>query len=134
MYDIQGTAELNSYLDKGGQNVVIDDVKSNMHVVEYSVSQESVMGPDIFSAIISQHLIQYLLYADGLQLYISLTPGSDKQFEMVSKNCIDAISMLMCASKSKLNLDKIEFVLFGNFTEEIVSQLFNSQRVQHQFQ
>ena len=50
MYGIQGTAfkSFHLYLDKRGQSVVINSVKSNQHTLEYSVPQGSVMGPELY--------------------------------------------------------------------------------------
>ena len=68
------------------------------------------------AGIISQHFIQYHLYADDSQLYTSLGPDIDNQSEIVSnlKNCIADISKWMSTNKLKLNQDKTEFILFGN--------------------
>ena len=81
------------------------------------------MGPDLYckytkpvAGMISQHFIQYHLYADDSQLYTSLSPDIDNQSEIVSnlENCIPGISQWMSTSKLKLDQDKIEFILFGN--------------------
>ena len=88
MYGVQGTALIwfHLYLDNRGQSVMINGVRSNQHTLEYSIPQGSVMGPDLYckytkpvAGIISQHFIQYHLYADDFQLYTSLSPGIDNQ-------------------------------------------------------
>ena len=93
MYGIQSTVLLgfHLYLDNRGQAVVINGVTCNQHILEYSVPQGSVMGPDLYckytkpvAGIISQHFIQYHLYADDSQLYTSLSPDIDNQSEIVS--------------------------------------------------
>ena len=125
MYGIQGTALtwFHSYLDNRGQSVVINGVKSNQHTLEYSIPQGSVMGPNLYckytkpvAGIISQHFIQYHLYANDSQLYTSLSPDIDNQSEIVSnlENCIADISKWMSMNKLKLKQDKTEFLLFGN--------------------
>ena len=86
MFGVQGTALMwfHSYLDNKDQSVVINGVKSNQHTLEYSVPQGLATGLDLYCKytklvprIISQHFIQYHLYADDFQLYTSLFPDID---------------------------------------------------------
>ena len=124
-YGVTGTVLdwFRSYLSGRTQCVSIDGVKSDPQSLKYGVPQGSVLGPILFSVytsslgdIIRKHGINYHLYADDTQLYLSFKPGrTGDQQEAVSKMeaCILDIRSWMKQNKLKLNEDKTVFMLIG---------------------
>ena len=66
------------------------------------------------SAIISSFDINQPLYADVIQIYMSLSVSNAKESLENLQHCVMAVSAWMTGSKLKLNPSKTEFLLIGN--------------------
>ena len=86
-YGISGQAQVwfSSYLQNRHQSVKIKDTLSDKIALSYGVPQGSVLGPVRFalyttplSAIFSSFDINHHLYADDIQIYMSLSVSNAK--------------------------------------------------------
>ena len=113
-----------SYLTDRYQTVCVDGELSEPVLMEYSVSQGSVLGPKHYvmytkplGDVIRAHGLQHHFYADDTQLYLSFKPN-DKvvQSEALTRieNCLKDIELWMHQNMLKLNADKTEVMLFSS--------------------
>lgn len=124
LYGVGGLALswMESYLSNRSQTVKLSDsCVSQPSCLKTGVPQGSVLGPLLFSIymrplgeLISQHGVQYHLYADDSQLYISFS--KDNSLEACSRlqRCIDGIRHWMSESFLLLNDAKTEFMIFNS--------------------
>ena len=101
MYFWSRTFVLRSYLQGRSQCVQIDGITSEFAELTCGVPQGSVLGPSKFficmypiGLILKHHGINYYIYADGTQLYISFdgpdpSVAIDKINTCLSDNCKD---------------------------------------------
>lgn len=111
---------IKSYLNKRSQSVIIENEKSVVKQLNFSVPQGSVLGPKkycMFSRpignIAKQHGLQYHCYADDTQIYVAISQAASwvntaKRIEA----CISDISKWMKMNMLKLNEEKTEFIVF----------------------
>ncbi len=97
----------------------IGDCTSKNRDILYGVPQGSILGPVLFSlymlplgSIIQKYEMNYHLYADDIQLYISVEPRDTVVIERLS-NCLSSIVKWMNANFLKLNKDKTEILIVG---------------------
>ena len=123
-FSINGTAIewFRSYLTDRSQYVAVDELRSEVNAIGCGVPQGSVLGPILFSMYISplgdiaqKHGIQYHLYADDSQLYISFQPSLENAKTMIERveNCVSDINIWMEQNFLKLNKSKTELLLIG---------------------
>ena len=108
-----------SYLSGWSSQVDIGGTLSSPTTLEFGLPQGSIVGPIGYSIytlpvgdIIRYHGINYHLYADDIQLYISFdpkTPGALDNALVKLQNCISDIRQWMVVNKLKLNNSKTEF-------------------------
>ena len=86
------------YLTNRLQATVIGSITSPYSLVSSGVPQGSVLGPVLFSLyliglqeIIAPYDVDYIVYADDIQLLASTTPASLDQTILRIESCIDAI-------------------------------------------
>ena len=92
-----------SYLSNRSQSVKVHSTLSDAKTLPFGVPQGSVLGPLLFtlftspiSTIISKFPnINYHLYADDTQIYISLTPSNITTAVPVLQNCLIEIQAWM---------------------------------------
>ena len=122
---------LSSYLSNRSQSVVIDQEFSPKLPLLLGVPQGSVLGPLLFtlyttplSFLLTDSLIQFHLYADDTQLYISFSSSdSSKSLAMLSST-LDQVHSWFCANRLVVNPSKTEYLLIG--TPQQRSKITNS--------
>ena len=111
-----------SYLSNRPEYVRVGNSSSTPVVHDYAVPQGSVLGPQWFtvytypiSMIIQKHNLQYHIYADDTQLYMSFKPihGADQTIARI-ESCVSEIREWMSENFLKLNDEKTEFILIGS--------------------
>ena len=110
-----------SYLKDRTQTVQIGSCTSTPVTLKYGVPQGSVLGPILFTMyttplgnIIRKHGLNFHLYADDTQLYISFQPGVSVSKETAIsclEACIKDIKIWMTNNLLKLNDDKTELIV-----------------------
>ena len=58
--------------------------------------------------------ISHYLYADGTQIYLTITPQNATTAIPELQSCLESVQLWMDSSKLKLNPDKTEFMVFGS--------------------
>ena len=112
-----------SYLLNRPQHVCIGNVISKPVILDYSVPQGSVLGPQWFTVytspvrdIILKYNLNYHVYADDTQLYITFKSSQEPAESCITtlEKCIQEIRSWMRQNFLKLNDEKTEFLLFGS--------------------
>ena len=135
IFGISGSALdlLKSYLDGRTQCVQIDGIVSEYAKLVCGVPQGSVLGPLSFCAymypigsILRHHGIDYHIYADDTQLYITFDL-SDPTIALDKINlCISDLRTWMIKHKLKINDSKTEFMVL---TSSFLKQQFNDLQI-----
>ena len=120
-----------SYLTDRSQSVLIRQARSSEISLSRGVPQGSVLGPLLFSLyttplshILNASLIQYHMYADDTQLYISFS-GSDSDHALASlSSVLDRLYNWFCENKLSINPSKTEYLLIG--TPQQTSKVLDS--------
>ena len=117
---ISGTALklLKSFLTGRSQGVIIDGVKSELKKLTCVVPQGSVLGPFKFcnyliplGNILKYHNVQYHMYADDTQVYISFKLRTPHEAIDTINECISDLQTWMINHKLKFNDSKTEFLI-----------------------
>ena len=113
-----------SYLASRKYYVQVEGYKSSLRSLDFGVPQGSVLGPLLYmwytspvADIIKSHDLQYHLYADDTQLYITFkTDSADDACLAKSRveHCVQEIDRWMISNKLKLNDDKTELFVFSS--------------------
>ena len=121
-----------SFLSDRTQSVSINGVHSQKRKLKYGVPQGSVLGPILFTIytsslgdVIQPFGLQYHLYADDTQLYITFDPTSKQSADDVSKSikgCALAIKSWMNSHMLKLNESKTELLVISSVKKQIHQQ------------
>ena len=123
-FGIQGVALswFKSYLSNRTQSVCIGGESLSEAHLRFGVPQGSVLGPVLFTMytqpladILKSFNMSYHFYADDSQIYkgveLEQLPGLIQSVE----ECIESVKKWMNSNKLKLNDDKTEVILCGNF-------------------
>ena len=111
-----------SYLSGRHQVVLIGYEKSPPKDVTFGVPQGSVLAPLLFTAyitpigdIIKKFSLDYHLYADDTQLYVSFAPGGNSQVNTMDRlySCLQEIGECSRTNLLKLNDHKTDVIVFG---------------------
>jgi hypothetical protein len=113
-----------SYLQNRTCSVAIDNSDSPQVKLEYGVPQGSVLGPLLFTLylqpianIFQEHNINYHMYADDIQIYLTCDPGSQDSIQGALSKLIHVVRDIqtwMTVNKLKLNQDKTEFLVVAS--------------------
>ena len=113
-----------SYLSQRRQSVVINGTRSSYQNLSFGVPQGSVLGPILFTlyttplgAIAQKYQLNFHLYADDTQLYMSFKPNNAESLPLVIsniQNCVIDIKSWMTANMLQLNMDKTEVSVLMN--------------------
>ena len=122
MFGLSGTVLrwMKSYLVGRFQRVHLRQRKSEAEPVRWGVPQGSVLGPLLFSLyltplgdIIRSHDINFHMYADDIQLYLSTDSSQFASARSSLERCILDVRAWMSANILKLNDSKTEFLVLG---------------------
>ena len=123
-YGIAGTAHawITSYLHERRQFVTIGGHKSREMVKDCDVPQGSVLGPNLYEdytappvgQIFRKHNIEFMIYADDTQAYLSSDPNSIQDSIKRLELCLEELRQWMANNWLKLNDSKTEFIVFCN--------------------
>ena len=112
-----------SYLSDRNQHVRVRGHSSSSFPLGCGVPQGSVLGPVLFTLyttplgdVVRKHGVDFHLYADDTQIYMTLDPGHIATQEAAIRKlqrCVESISVWMTDNKLKLNQDKSEVLMFG---------------------
>ena len=111
-----------SYLSGRHQVVRIGNEKSPLKDVTFGVPQGSVLGPLLFTAyitpvgdIIMKFGLDYHLYADDTQLYVSFAPGGNSLLNSMDRlySCLQEIGEWSRTNLLKINEHKTDVIVFG---------------------
>ena len=114
---------LRSYLANWKQLFRIGSDNSSRTSVPFGVLQGSVLCPLLFTAyitplrdLIRKYGLEYHLYADDTQHYISFPLGGDEQPDALNclHSCFEEIVKWSQSNLLKLNVQKTDVVVFGN--------------------
>ena len=122
MFGLSGTVLcwMKSYLVGRFQRVHLRQRKSEAEPLRWGVPQGSVLCPLLFSLyltplgdIVRSHDINFHMYADDIQLYLSTDPSQFASARSSLERCILDVRAWMSANKLKLNDSKTEFLVLG---------------------
>uniref|UniRef100_A0A669BFN4 Reverse transcriptase domain-containing protein n=1 Tax=Oreochromis niloticus TaxID=8128 RepID=A0A669BFN4_ORENI len=109
-----------SYLSERSFHVNMGPHNSKIAPLKYGVPQCSILGPALFAlyllplgSIFSRYSISFHCFADDLQIYLPLKAGSDHPQLLL--RCLDDVKQWLSLNFLKLNENKTEVVIFGNF-------------------
>ena len=120
-----------SYLQNRTQSVVLGPERSAEQTLIRGVPQGSVLGPLLFtlyttplSQLLSHSSVQFHLYADDTQLYISFSSSNSPQSLERLSTTLDKIYSWFCTNRLSINPSKTEYLLIG--TSQQRSKVINS--------
>ena len=125
-YAINGMALqwFQSYLSNRYFRVKVQGHTSLRHPLQCGVPQGSILGPILFllytsplGDIVRKYNINFHLYADDTQLYLTFSPSCPNDLYFVKQqieSCVLEINNWMTYNKLKLNNDKTEILILSN--------------------
>jgi hypothetical protein len=120
---IQATALqwFSSYLENRHQSVYIKGQKSDTKLLNSGVPQGSVLGPTLFTLytaslgqLLRKYNMNYHLYADDTQVYITCRPQHIDSAISQIETCIASVKRWMSTHHLKLNDNKTEFLVISS--------------------
>ena len=110
---------LHSFLQCRSQSVIIDGIQSELKQLTCSVPQGSVLGPIEFclymlplGTILKYHKVQYHIYADDTQIYMSFKLTHNSKLITSINACVSDLRTWMITNRLKIKDSKTEFKLF----------------------
>lgn len=110
-----------SYLTGRKQFVSVGSSRSEEHQLHCNVPQGSILGPSLFgdynapvAGIFRRHGVEFHLYADDTQVYVSFPAGCESEARLKLENCLEEVRLWMAANYLKLNDSKTDFIIIGS--------------------
>lgn len=108
------------YLSQRQQSVLLDSTISPPLPLNMGVPQGSVLGPILFSIyllginkIMTESQIDYVIYADDIQIFSSASPDDLQQTLQRIEQCVSNIRLWLASKRLILNEKKSEFIILG---------------------
>ena len=108
------------YLCNRTQSVNINGSTSSPQTIQFGVPQGSVLGPILYTlyttplgSLIRSHNIDFHMYSDDTQLYLSAAPNDLSMLVDRIEHCLLDVKDWMLTNKLKLNDDKTEVLLIN---------------------
>jgi len=99
---------------------VVDGIRSEEHELDCNVPQGSVLGPSMFGDysspvqdIFNKHGVNFHLYADDSQIYLSFPVGDESVAMEQITRCVEVIRMWLAQNFLKFNEEKTDFITLG---------------------
>ena len=134
-YGIRGVilSWFRSYLTNREQYVYVDNCKSDMLKLNYSVPQGSILGPTLFILYINDlpnidKFTQYIFFADDANIIIT-----GYTFEEVSDKVnllLQKVQTWILGNGLKLNLSKTKYMIFTNKTKQSIDVNFCGVKIE----
>ena len=112
---------LQSYVTGRKQQICINNTLSEAEILPFGVPQGSVLGPVKYciytlpiGAIIRSHGLEYSIYADDTQVYLSFDLAKSETALSKLNACLSDIRTWMLQNKLKINDEKTEFLLIAS--------------------
>ena len=109
-----------SYLSERYQYIRIGKLTSSKRQISRGVPQGSVLGPLLFTMYISplgdvirKHGINFHMYADDVQLYISFRPCDQMKALHELQHCLDEVDSWLRQNRLLLNGKNMKMITFG---------------------
>ena len=109
-----------SYLSERYQYIRIGKLTSSKRQISSGVPQGSVLGPLLFSMYISplgdvirKHGINFHMYADDVQLYVSFRPCDQMKVLRELQQCLDDVDSWLRENRLLQNWNKTKMITFG---------------------
>jgi hypothetical protein len=120
---------LTHYLTDRSQSVHCQAYQSSSVNVSCGVPQGSVLGQLLFSiymgglrdVLLRHPRVQYTIYADDIQLFISTSPAEIRVAKLLLEQCLIDVKEWLSAMRLALNAAKTEFVIFHAKTRPLPS-------------
>ena len=110
-----------SYLSDRTQTFRLNGEMSSLIPLTCSVPQGSVLGPILFisytddvPSVFQRHQVNYHLYADDKQAYVSVPVSDVSRARTALQHCISDISSWCPSRRLQLNATKTELIWFGS--------------------
>jgi hypothetical protein len=109
------------YLSNRQQCSIVQGSRSTLLPVTSGVPQGSVLGPTLFALyllgvgdIMKDHQVDYVIYADDVQLFVSGPPASLHLLILRLETCIAAVFSWLVTRHLSLNATKTDVLIFGS--------------------
>ena len=123
-----------SYLSERQQKIKINDVMSEAQDLTCGVPQGSVLGPILFGVytsslgrLLRSENVNYHLYADDSQIYLSANPEDLDEAITKMESCINRVHDWMNKHCLKMNMAKTDFIIISS---KHASQSFTPKPIQ----
>jgi hypothetical protein len=119
---------LADYLTNRFQSVMVNSVTSTKQEIHFGVPQGSVLGPILFNVyltgidlIFRKHEVEYILYADVIQMWVHTSIPNFYQAANKIKACVNDVTLWLRSQALYVNTSKTEIMVLGS--RQLVSKV-----------